>query len=60
MLRPLPARARASRPVGGAMAGDGRPALRLGRVSWLGLLTLSAAVALADSRANGWRAPIRP
>jgi len=48
MLQPLPARARASRPVGGAMAGDGRPALRLGRVSWLGLLTLSAAVALAD------------
>src|ERR1700690_2122462 len=47
MLRPLPARALAERPAGGATVGDGRPGLRLGRASWFGLLTLSAAVALA-------------
>src|ERR1700690_1458122 len=48
MLRPLPARALAERPAGGATVGDGRPRVRLGRAAWLGLLTLSAAVALAD------------
>ncbi len=48
MPRSLPARARASRLVVGATAGEGRRGLRLGQVSWLGLLTLGAAVALAD------------
>lgn len=51
MLRPLPAQALAEPPAGGARVGDGRPGLRfprIGRAAWLGLLTLSAAVALAD------------
>src|SRR5208283_3590646 len=48
MPRPLRALTGANRRGAGATVGHGRPGLRIGLASWLGLLTFAAAAALAD------------